>query len=199
MGLFIIGLNPVPLHKAADDPQDFLILLHSQQTILVFNNIVSPSGVKSSYDLPILIQSKGKLGLVPIAPRILHPHDWKHGDLFFPESSDPHKVIFDLALLKYQLFLVFHELKLTAPAGTGSRTTRLCPDRRRFNNLHEPCKTVGFLHFHGPGPNPVADNRILDKPDITVQFPDSGPVLAHIFNGNCKFLILFHCFTPLFF
>ena len=83
-------------------------------------------------------------------------------------------------------------LELAAPAGTGRRASWLCPKSRRSDHLHQTGKTIGFFHLHGFRPHLVADDRILDKPDVAVKLSDTGAVLAHIFNGNCKFLIFFH-------
>ena len=192
MAFLIIGPDPIFLHKCLDNFQYSPVFLYPQQAVRIFNDIMGAARIKSGYNFSVFIHSKRKLSLVAVPPGLLHSNNWKHGDFFLFKTADPHKVIFNLSLFKRQLLLIFHGLELAAPAGTGRRASWLCPKSRRSDHLHQTGKTIGFFHLHGFRPHLVADDRILDKPDVAVKLSDTGAVLAHIFNGNCKFLIFFH-------
>ena len=109
--------------------------------------------------------------------------------------------------IRIRLFLIFRSLNASCssyfmawswqPRRTGLRASWLCPKSRRSDHLHQTGKTIGFFHLHGFRPHLVADDRIFDKPDVAVKLSDTGAVLAHIFNGNCKFLIFSTFLTPL--
>ncbi len=73
--LFIISLNMILIHKAFDHPQDLPVFLHSQETILLGNDLVGPSRKKTGHRPPVLIPAKRKLTLIAVPPWILHAHD----------------------------------------------------------------------------------------------------------------------------
>ena len=210
--LLVIWRNLIFFHDFLDNIQNYRIFFDTQQAILRFHNMVGASRVKSGNDSSILIASKRKLCLVAVAPRLLHPQDRLHHDGFIHNHTirplrqpqvlhpaDPAQVIVDLALLKMKLRLITHHLKLAAAALSCDRAFRHHAVFGCFQHLHQTGKTIVFLHFHRPHPDPIPDHGIFYKPDIAVLLSDPGSIFAHIFDCQFKFIIFpdFHVFcTP---
>ena len=190
MALLIIGRNLIPVHKILNDLQNPAVLLHPQQAVLAGDNAVGPPRIKSRDDIPVLVPPKGELGLVAVAPGMLHADDGKHGKLLLLKTADPHQVVDNLAFLKPQLGLIAHGLQLTAPARTSRRAGRLCPIRRWGKHLHKPGEAVILFHLHSPRADHIPDHCVLHKPDIAVQTAHPGTVLIQILYGQGKLLIL---------
>ena len=153
---------------------------------------MSPPGIKAGYNLPLLVLSKWELSFIPVPPGLLHPYNRQHFNLISGKFSNPQQVIKHLPLLKPQLLLIAHCLKLTPPALFCYRTQRLCPAWRRLQHLHQTGKAIGLLHFHSLSPNYIPHNRILNKPDVPIYPAHSSSVLIHILYGNHELLIFLH-------
>ena len=188
-GGFIVGFHMESVHPGEDFFQNLLVDFFSQMAARILDDAVGPTGVKAGDDFPVPVFSKGELGLVPIMKRILHADDGLHGDLL--KFADPFEVALDFSGLEGQLGLVAHGLDLAAAALAGHRAEGLYPVRGGCQHLHETGETVVLFHFHDLGPNPVADDRVLDKEGHSFKFSDAGAFFAEIFYGNFDQIIFF--------
>ena len=90
VGILVIRLQPVFLHKSFYDSQYLLVFFHSQKAVIISNDIMGPSGIKSRNNLPIFIPPKWELGFIAVPPGILHSHNRKHLNLIPFELPNPH-------------------------------------------------------------------------------------------------------------
>ena len=81
MNFLLIRRNVILFHKSADAVQDRLILLHAKQTVLLLDNRMGSACVKAGDDAAIFVLSERELGLVAVAPRLIHANDRLHGNL----------------------------------------------------------------------------------------------------------------------
>ena len=100
------------------------------------------AGIKSRYDLPILVPAKRELCLVAVSPWMFHTHDGQHVNFLPAKPSDPHQIVKHLPLLKPKLLFIAHGLKLAPAAPACHGAGRLHPAAGRFQHLHQACKTI---------------------------------------------------------
>ena len=218
MTLFLIRLNSILGHNLLNSRQNLPVLLNAKQAVVILNNAMGSSGIKTGDYLVLLIHPKRKLRLIPVTPRILHPDYRLHDDRLSsalssrsisfsipnifscPRSlprqiqvikpANPLQIIINLSLFKLQLLLITHHLELAAAALARHRTALLHSGRGRLKYLHQSGKTVILLHFHCLCFNQVSDYGIFNKPDITIQFSYAFTTLAHILYYHFKDIIL---------
>ena len=140
--------------------------------------------VKSSDRIPVLAASDGKLRLIAVAERFLHPHNRLHDaiDKLRRKAADSDKTVPHLILLKHKLLLIGKRLNLAAAAAPVQLAPRLYTESRRTYDFLHPRVAVILLQLRDTRTDFVADERILNKKSHALIPADSLSVHAQIFN-----------------
>ena len=193
-GPFIIGRDPVLLHKCKDDLQYLPVHRNTQRTVCIRDDVMRPSGVESGHRVSFPVCPERELGLIAVSEGLVHA-DSRIGHAVQKlrrESSDPLEIPPYLPLLERKLLLIGHLLDLTSAAFSGKCAPRLYSGFGRLQDFHQPGISVVLFRLHDLGFHTVADHRILDKQRIAVHLSDSFPVHADIFDVSRDYIIFLH-------
>ena len=123
VGLLIVGLHMVFLHKCQDFLQDRLIFLCPQSAVHVRqgDDLVGPAGVESCCQMSFPVSANRILGFIAVAEGLVHADDPLLSGVqhLFWHCAEPQKVVLHLALFKGKLLPVIHLLDLAAAASSG--------------------------------------------------------------------------------
>ena len=113
----IIWFNVKPFHMCQYSVQDFLVHLHTQSTVSVFNNRMGTSCIKSCNDPAIFISAYRKLSFIPVMIRLFHSNDRFHRKVC--KSTNSFQMTFQFLFFKSKLLLIGKSLQLTTATLTG--------------------------------------------------------------------------------
>ena len=193
-GFLVIRRNMIFFHIGQNNFQNLPVHRHSQRAVCVGNNAVCPAGVETGHRSSFFVCAEGKLGLVPIAKGLVHPHGRLHYTIqqFRREAADTLQISPYFAGFEFQLLLIGHFLDLAAAALSCKGTSGIYPVRRRAQNFHQSCVAVIFPGLCNFYLYLIADHRILDKKSITVHLSYTLSVYAYICNLSNHCLVFLH-------
>ena len=192
-GSLIVSADMVFFHKCQHFFQNHTIDRNSKCAIVIGNNLMGASCIKSGNQVSFFVFSNRVLGFIAIVKWFFHSRDRLHDpiDQFFFKSTDSDQVSSYFIFLEFQLFFVGKALNLTAAALSCDRTNRFCAVWRRLHDFHQAGVTVLFFCFHHFYIYNISDYGIFYKKCISIYFSDSFAIHSHIRNcHNCHIIFL---------